>query len=139
MELGPELTPPAVTRLPARRRMNLCPACMALFSAAVTKCSCGEVNLVPYLDQRPLWLDDDAMRAAMGLLDEILERVNTSLEIDLDELQSLTTDYLPWLTRLLKDSEVAGQRKANGEFGFRTTNLSTDEILKALREQRDPE
>jgi hypothetical protein len=75
----------------------------------------------------------------MGILDEILERVNTAVEIDLDELYWLTTDYLPWLTRLLKDAEVASERKANGESGYRTTSLSTDEIVKALREQRYPE
>lgn len=139
MELRSEL-PPANESLPTLRcRMSFCSSCFKTVSMDKATCSCGSGVLIPYIDQRPLLLDADVRSSVLNLLEEVLERVNDDADLDLEELQRLTTEYLPWLTQLIKDSELAAHRKSQGLQGFRVTTLSSMEVLQAIREQRYPQ
>ena len=104
-------------------------------SAVRSACvSCGCKEFVIHVDRRPLLLSKETRNGIVDLIDKAGDLVP---QVDIDEQIRLTGDYMPFLSQLLNDAELAEKRNREGG-GFRTTTLSTPELLALFREMKLP-
>lgn len=133
-----ELDPYADNTSPSLTEQYMCTQCRTVMSGRISSCSsCGCASLIPYLDKRPLLLSSEAHQAIQELIDQIGDRIN-DVDCSLDEQLYYSGDLLPFLARVLDDSELAARRRETGNFGYRTTTLSPAGIVSHLRDLRFP-
>jgi len=118
-----------------QRHHWLCSQCCKV-SLACTACICGNVQFVPYIDRRPLLLSKEVKNRIVDLIDEAADKVPELAEIE-DQLY-LTGEYMPFLSRLLDDAELAERRRDETGRGYRRTDLSVSELVSLFREMRLP-
>lgn len=115
--------------------MRLCTACRCVLPMYHNSCpACdSQEPLIPYLDRRPLLLSRGVRNAIMDLIDEGAHRLTD--EILSDEQEYLANKYLPFLSRVLKESETAERLKSmENHSAYRRTNESKEEIVAHLRD-----
>jgi hypothetical protein len=114
--------------------MRLCPSCRSILPVYHSSCPCGSVvPLIPYLDRRPLLLDRDVRNSILDLIDEGANRLTD--EVLTDEQDHLVNEYLPFLSKVLKESELAERAKAMGNHtAYRRTSDTKAEILSNFRD-----
>jgi hypothetical protein len=113
----------------------LCGSCLRV---SITKKSCAVCNcreFIPYLDRRPLLLNKEVKNGIVDLINQAADRVP---QADIDEQLYFTGDYMPFLSKLLDAAQVAEDRKASNDSGYRETNLSTSELLLLFKEMKLP-
>lgn len=115
-----------------RPRMKLCSSCRCILVRETSSC-CDNQRLIPFLDMRPLLLSRETRHAILDMIDEGADSLTEDL---LGEASSyLVFDYLPFLTRVLQESEVAERYRSMGRNqAYRETYWDHDQILAALRE-----
>ena len=126
-----ESTPPRRERV----HMRLCSACRCVLPSYHNSCpSCeSTAPLLTYLDRRPLLLDRETRNAILDLIDEGASRLTD--EVLSDEQNYLANRYLPFLSRVLKESEVAEKLRSMGNHSaYRRTNDTGEEIIAHLRD-----
>lgn len=112
----------------------MCSSCRTVSTSK--KCSACPGSLpVVYLDRRPLLLSVEAKEMIHGLLQEASERV---VAADIDEQIQITCEYMPFLAKLIDDSDIAFTRQNEGGSGYRVTDLSIVELRILFSEMRLP-
>lgn len=125
-----DLAPPRRERI----QMRLCTGCRCVLPALHTQCTfCEESSLIPFLDRRPLLLDRETRNGILDLVDDGASRLTD--EILTNEQDFLANQYLPFLTRVLQESEIAERYESMGNrTAYRRTAWSREEILAGLRD-----
>lgn len=117
-----------------RIQMRLCTGCRCVLPQYHTACpTCEDTTLLPFLDRRPLLLDRDTRNGILTLIDEGVSQLTD--EVLSDEQSYLSNEYLPFLSRLLKESEVAEKYESMGNHqAYRRTDWTQEEIIDNLRD-----
>jgi len=124
---------------PEKSHMRLCGSCMCILPSYHNECPSCEVpgTLIPYLDRRPLILERDTRNSILGLIDEGVKKLTD--DVLTDRQSYLSDDYLPFLTRMLQESETAEKLRTMGNHtAYRSTNETTDEVISHLRDMIIP-
>ena len=125
-----DLAPPRRERV----QMRLCTGCRCVLPAVHAHCTvCESSSLIPFLDRRPLLLDRETRNGILDLVDEGAARLTD--DIPMSEQDFLANQYLPFLTRVLQESEIAERHESMGNTtAYRCTDWSRDEILSGFRD-----
>lgn len=112
----------------------MCSSCRTVSTSK--KCSlCPGSSSVVYLDRRPLLLSLEAKDMIHDLLQEATDRV---VAAEIDEQIQITCEYMPFLAKLIDDSETALTRQSEGDAGYRSTDLSIAELRTLFSGMRLP-
>jgi len=113
----------------------LCVGCRRVSASRGSCAVCGCKEFVVHLDRRPLLLSKETRNGIVDLIDKAASLVP---QADIDEQIRLTGEYMPFLSQLLTDAELAEKRNRAEGCGFRTTTLTTPELLALFQDMKFP-
>jgi len=113
----------------------LCTNCRCVSLTKQLCAACQKRDFIPFLDRRPLLLSKEIMNGVVGLIDEAADSLPA---MNIDEAIICSGEYMPFLSQLLKNSELAASRAASSHTGFRITSMSTEEVLSLFRKRQLP-
>lgn len=114
----------------------LCTQCRRVSMVRGSCASCGGQEYIAHLDRRPLLLSKEVRNGIIDLIDQAADLVPELNDIDA-QLQ-ITGEYMPFLSKLLSNAELAEDRRLAGDPGFRKTDLSVEELLALFKEMKLP-
>lgn len=114
----------------------MCASCRKVALSRNTCAACCGQEFIPFMDRRPLLLGKEVRLRILDLIDAAADLVPQLPTID--EQAEITGEYMPFLSKLLDDAELAEKRQAETGSGFRRTSLSIDELTQLFREMKLP-
>lgn len=119
-------TPIPPTKSNSPNHYWMCTACQHISITAGTCNTCQAKTFIPFLDRRPLLLTKEVCNGVISLINDAADSL---LDMEIDDSIICTNEYMPFLSKLLKDSKLAEERKSRNESGWRVSTLSSSEHL----------
>lgn len=130
-----DLETPIPTTSSKPKHYWLCTKCKHVALTSSSCVTCKTTDFIPFLDRRPLLLTKEICNGVVALINKAAD----SLEhMDIEESIVCTNEYMPFLSKILKDSKLAQTRSQNGEPGWRSSSLSCSEQLALFEQSQMP-
>lgn len=119
-------------------RLYLCTECRCMSPDRSSCASCSSTETqIPSLDRRPLLLNRVVRNSILDLIDNGANLILSDLLSD--DQDHLVSQYLPFLSRVLEESETAEKLEAMGKHDcYRRTEESHDSIVALLENMTLP-
>lgn len=113
----------------------LCTSCKHVALTSSSCATCKNKDFIPFLDRRPLLLTKEIRNGIVSLIDKAADSL---VDMDIEESIVCTNEYMPFLSKILKDSKIAQDRSQNGEPGWRKSSLSCSDQLALFEQSQMP-